>query len=99
MRCAERSRFRQNRSRGLERRPAEVALADHRDGKRPRDTECRVVIAVTGRRVWRIKFRDLIDNLGVVGEGLKAVSETLRDIERHTVLSCQLEPLPTKVTW
>src|ERR1700732_667 len=87
------------RERGLrlEGRPTEVALADHRDRKRPDDAAGGVVVAVARRRLRRKKGRDLIGDLGIVGQCLKAVSKALRDIDCAPVVSAELEPLPSEI--
>jgi hypothetical protein len=78
-------------------RPAEVALADHPDRKRPDDAEGVVVVAVARRRLRRIKGRDLIGDLGIVGQGLKAVCEAFRDIDCAPVLVGEFKPLPSEL--
>jgi len=95
--CNVRLGYRKNAGTGLECWPAKVAIADHGDGERPRNSKCRVIIVVAGCRVRRIELRDPVDDLGVVVEGLKAVSETLRDVKRLMVLGCQFKSLPTKI--
>src|SRR5271169_5525030 len=78
-------RRRRNQGVDLEGRPAEVALADYGHGKRPGDAERGVIVAVAARGLRRIKCRDLVDDLGVVGKRLKAVSEAFRNIDRASV--------------
>ena len=48
-------------------------LADHGHRKRPGDTERRVVIAVTGCGPRGVESRNLVSDLRIVGQALKAM--------------------------
>src|ERR1700735_3148095 len=65
----------------LKLRPAKIALADHGDGKRPGNSECCIVVAIAACGLRRIKRRDLVDDLTILSQGLKAMRYALRDID------------------
>src|SRR5665647_1268069 len=80
-------------------RPSRVAGRDARGGSRPGDVECRVVPSHASGGGRLIARRDLVEHFRVIGQGQKSVGQTLRHIDRGSILGVELEALPLQIGW
>src|SRR3989338_2562539 len=76
-------------------RVSRILLRNSADGKGPPDPEERVVPAQPAGAVRIEKFRYHVEDLGFVDQSLKAVRESLGDIQYAAVLLAQLHGCPT----
>ena len=75
----------------LERLPLRVLLRDHRDGQRPFESEPRVVVGEPAFGLGGVELAHLVARLRLVDEGLVAVREPLRHVQRAAVVLVQLD--------
>ena len=75
-----------------------VALVDHDDVVGPLDPERRVVKRTPRAASGDVRCRDLVRDLGVVGERQEAVRAALRDVQREAVLAPRARRRPSRRT-